>query len=106
MSAIYTVRVGAVSLAVGDQFIRVGVVNLYLSKAEHSIFVAILNSRYPGINMNELHRSIDHDLTAKSLAVLRTHISSLRRKFRHIGVLDITTNVRDRAILYRIECLA
>jgi DNA-binding response OmpR family regulator len=106
MSSMYTVQVGPVSLTIGDQFVRIGVVDLYLSKAEHSIFVAILGSAYPGINMNDLHRLINDNLTAKSRAVLRTHISSLRKKFKNLGILDITTNVRGKTILYRIEGLA
>jgi hypothetical protein len=106
MSSMYTVQVGLVSLTIGDQFVRTGAVSLYLSQAEHGIFVAILGSTYPGINMNDLHRSINDNVTAKSLAVVRTHISSLRRKFKNLGVLDITTNVRGKTILYRIESLA
>jgi DNA-binding response OmpR family regulator len=105
MSALFTVQIGPVSLTVGKQFVRIGDVTLYLSKAEHDIFVAILLSRYPGINPDDLHLATGQNKSPKSLAVLRTHISSLRRKFRHLGTIDITTNVRGKTLLYRIESL-
>jgi DNA-binding response OmpR family regulator len=105
MSAIYTVQVGPVSLIIGDQFVRVGNVDLYLSKAENRIFVAILSSGCPGLDVDELHKSIDDNRTKKSLAVIRTHISSLRRKFRNLGIVDITSDVNGNTIIYRIEGL-
>lgn len=103
MSDVYNVNIGPVSLTIGPQFVRFGLMTLHLTNAEHVIFCAIATSPYPGINLTDLYVRMGMRETPKALAILRTNVSSIRKKIKLFEKFRVTTHTNHNKVSYRLE---
>lgn len=84
MSCPVDIQIGSSSLRIGSQSVFAAKAQIYLTEAQFSIFSAIALSGEGGVGLDQLCGEIGRVASPRAIAVVRTHISAIRRRISNL----------------------
>jgi DNA-binding response OmpR family regulator len=103
MSCPIDVQIGSVSLRIGRQSVSVAKTQIYFTEAEFSIFSAIALSGDGDVGLERLCGVIGRVASPRAIAIVRTHISTIRRKIGNLEDGAVTVESGPGGLSFRLQ---
>jgi DNA-binding response OmpR family regulator len=103
MSCPVDVQIGSLSLRIGRQSVAAAKTQIYFTKAEFSIFSAIALSGPDDVGLERLCGVIGRTATTRAIAIVRTHVSAIRRKISNLDDGSVSIDSGPEGLSFRLR---
>jgi DNA-binding response OmpR family regulator len=96
-------QLGSLALRFAGRSVSVAKAQIFFTKAEFSIFSSIALSGESGVSLDRLCAEIGHASSPRAIAIVRTNISTIRRKISNLeeGAVAIESSADSRSFRMR-----